>query len=758
MATSVTVRGGGWFLRVGMSACAALMAASLDDGALAAQATSVQVWGAKVLDSRPNDDGLIAQIDMAEDHAVLLLTDGTVVAQGSNVYGQCLAPQAPAGTTFVDVAAGKYHSLALRSDGEIMVWGQSTNGQYAVPPLPLGLTYVDISAGDFFSVALRSDGALVPWGANLPAVLFLPPPLPVGVSYVSIDCGTTVGMAVRSDGLIDAWGSSTYGHASIPPLPAGLSYVAVDAGSSHALAIRSDGTVVGWGGNTSGQLAVPDLPIGETYLSVASGNGASAAVRSDGALLRWGALLPDPFIVESPPAGLAFVSAHAAGARDVLGLLSDHTVHRAGSNSDFQLGLERLGSAAGYSAVAAGRNHVLVLRSDGRITGSGDVLFGGADGAPSLPAGVVYTAIAAGSRHSVALTSAGDVVAWGETASNQTSVPVLPAGVQYVSIASGNRHSLALRSDGVLIAWGRSNEGQLVCPPPPAGASYAAIRAGLDFSVALFSNGEATAWGLNTSGQTNIPAAIPGNPYVALDAGDTHVVLLRADGTLVSVGGNYFGQLGLPSVAPNGLTYVEVACSLTHTTARLSDGSLLTTGTLGSLQATPAGLGVNCTATALDAGASYSMLLLDCASVPTAYCTSGVSSSGCSASISASGAPDVTASSGFTILVSDVEPQRQGLIFYGINGRVASPWGAGGSSFLCVKSPSQRMSVQSSGGTIGACDGTLQQDWLAYVASHPSALGVPFAAGQVVQAQGWYRDPPAVKSTSLSNALEFTLE
>jgi hypothetical protein len=67
------------------------------------------------------------------------------------------------------------------------------------------------------------------------------------------------------------------------------------------------------------------------------------------------------------------------------------------------------------------------------------------------------------------------------------------------------------------------------------------------------------------------------------------------------------------------------------------------------------------------------------------------------------------------------------------------------------------MATQNTGGTDGACDGTLSEDWLAFVAAHPGALGAPFAAGQTVNAQGWFRDPPAAKTTSLSNGLEFTV-
>jgi len=145
--------------------------------------------------------------------------------------------------------------------------------------------------------------------------------------------------------------------------------------------------------------------------------------------------------------------------------------------------------------------------------------------------------------------------------------------------------------------------------------------------------------------------------------------------------------------------------------------------------------------------------------IPTtmAYCTAGVSSNGCVPSISGVGSPSASASSGFTLSIANVEGQKSGLIFYGVSGQAVAPWGVGGSSFLCVKSPTQRLPAQNSGGTNGACDGGISADWLAFIAGNPGALGAPFSAGAVVDAQCWYRDPPAVKTTNLSNALEFTL-
>jgi hypothetical protein len=138
------------------------------------------------------------------------------------------------------------------------------------------------------------------------------------------------------------------------------------------------------------------------------------------------------------------------------------------------------------------------------------------------------------------------------------------------------------------------------------------------------------------------------------------------------------------------------------------------------------------------------------------YCTAGTTTNGCNASMTASGTPSVAATSGFVLSTSNVEGQRTGLIFYGITGPKAAPWGGGSTSFVCVKAPNQRTGSQDSGGTDGGCDGAYSLDWLDYVATHPGALGTPFGAGSIVNTQAWFRDPSAPQTTNLSNALQFT--
>lgn len=143
---------------------------------------------------------------------------------------------------------------------------------------------------------------------------------------------------------------------------------------------------------------------------------------------------------------------------------------------------------------------------------------------------------------------------------------------------------------------------------------------------------------------------------------------------------------------------------------------------------------------------------------PLAYCTSSTSTNGCVATISHVGVPDISASSGFSIRVAGVEPNKQGLIFYGLSGRAISPWAPNSTSYLCVKSPTQRMTLLNSGGTVGLCNGTFSIDWLAFLSANPASLGAPFSAGELVNAQAWFRDPAAAKTTNLSNALEYVTQ
>jgi hypothetical protein len=144
---------------------------------------------------------------------------------------------------------------------------------------------------------------------------------------------------------------------------------------------------------------------------------------------------------------------------------------------------------------------------------------------------------------------------------------------------------------------------------------------------------------------------------------------------------------------------------------------------------------------------------------PTAFCTAGTTTNGCTASIGANANPSVSFANACNVSITGVEGQKNGIVFYGL-AQLPQAWCSmgGGTSFLCVKPPTQRAVTVSSGGAINQCNGTLGLDWNAFQQANPSALGNPWSAGTKVYVQGWFRDPPACKTTSLSNALELTYQ
>ncbi len=137
-----------------------------------------------------------------------------------------------------------------------------------------------------------------------------------------------------------------------------------------------------------------------------------------------------------------------------------------------------------------------------------------------------------------------------------------------------------------------------------------------------------------------------------------------------------------------------------------------------------------------------------------AYCTAGTTSSGCVPALATLGVPSAAASSGFTVRATGVEGQKTGLLFYGTSGPKSAAWAPGNSSFLCVKAPTQRTNSQSTGGAAGACDGMLSLDVRSWLATHPAALGMPLASGEIYNWQGWFRDPLAAGTTNLTNAVQ----
>jgi hypothetical protein len=290
----------------------------------------------------------------------------------------------------------------------------------------------------------------------------------------------------------------------------------------------------------------------------------------------------------------------------------------------------------------------------------------------------------------------------------------------YVEAAGGAWHSLARRSDGSVVAWGNNLAGQCDVPALPAGLSYVEVVAGTNHSIARRSDGSVVAWGNNLAVQCDVPALPAGLSYTEVAAGQLFSVLRRSDDSIVSFGNNHLGQLDLPAL-PAGMRYVEVSASGDRTVAR------------------------------------YELLCPP----PSSYCTAKINSLGCTPSIRFSGIASASASAGFVVSGSNVRNQRNGLLFYGVNGRAASAFQGG---VLCVATPIKRtLATQSGGSALPAndCSGVYSIDMNSFAIGALGGTPLPALTivGTVVDCQFLGRDPgfPAPNNTTLTDGLEYSI-
>jgi alpha-tubulin suppressor-like RCC1 family protein len=205
---------------------------------------------------------------------------------------------------------------------------------------------VRIAANALRSLVLRDDGQVLVWGHTSGGVSTLP----AGLSnVVEIAAGVMHNLALRGDGSVVAWGHNWSGHDITPPESA-TNVVAIAAGMFHSLALRADGTIVGWGNNRAGQIVIPASAT--NLVSIAAGFNFSAGLRADGTVVAWGELPINPSLRATYSCGGHSMSVGVGSVtNDLIALPA---------------------AATNIVALAAGREHLLMLRADGALIFAGN--------------------------------------------------------------------------------------------------------------------------------------------------------------------------------------------------------------------------------------------------------------------------------------------------------------------------------------------------------------------------------------------------
>ena len=185
------------------------------------------------------------KVSAGGDHTVGLKADGTVMAVGDNVYGQC---NVSSWRDIVAVSAGGHHTVSLKADGTVMAVGDNDVGQCNVSSWR---DIVAVSAGDYHTVGLKADGTVMAVGSNYAGRC--------NVSswrdMVAVSAGEEHTVGLKADGTVVAVGDNDDGRCNVSSW---RDMVAVSAGSHHTVGLKADGTVVAVGSNFKGQCNVGD--------------------------------------------------------------------------------------------------------------------------------------------------------------------------------------------------------------------------------------------------------------------------------------------------------------------------------------------------------------------------------------------------------------------------------------------------------------------------------------------------------------------
>lgn len=342
---------------------------------------------------------------------------------------------------------------------------------------------------------------------------------------------------------------------------------ALAGGDRHSVVLKPDGTLLSWGWNGNGQLGIGSItphttpqPIPATQLNnviaVDANTNFSLALKADGSVWGWGC--------------------NFAGQLGLGDTTERHTPHQISP-----------AILSGVTAIAAGDQFAIALKSDGAVMSWGANMFGQLGLGDSIPrliptlipapalSGVI--AIDAGCNHAAALLTNGTVRVWGSNAWAQLGLgdtldrlaPVslpLPAGEWAASIATGGFTTTVITPDHTIISAGINNCGQLglgntgtyLSPQIIAGSnSFASSKlfAGEHHTFGVTASGQLFGWGANWHGQLGIgdvllrtaPALVPVSlvqDILVLASGQNHGLAICADGSLRAWGKNYNGQLG----------------------------------------------------------------------------------------------------------------------------------------------------------------------------------------------------------------------
>ncbi len=167
-------------------------------------------------------------VSCCDSAVVILLSDGTlrIVEDTNNSYGQ---ENVEGWTDIVAIAAGNYHLLALTKDGTVLAVGSNLNGQCDTAALR---DAVAIAVGDNHSLILHKDGTVTALGNNIAGICNTSG----WTDIIAIAAGTLHSIGLKSDGTVVALGNCN--------VDGWNDVIAIFSNATNAVAMKADGTLL----------------------------------------------------------------------------------------------------------------------------------------------------------------------------------------------------------------------------------------------------------------------------------------------------------------------------------------------------------------------------------------------------------------------------------------------------------------------------------------------------------------------------------
>ena len=258
-------------------------------------------------------------------HSVVLHSDGTVTAIGSNSCGQCDVQD---WRDIVSVAAGSSFTLGLRKDGTVLY--ASNRPHINVSSLE---NIAAISAAYEHALALRSDGTVTAIGYNTTGQCNVEG----WRNITAVASGGITSVGLRADGTVITAGGNVGTAANQQPISEWTDITAIAAGFFHVVGLRSDGTVVAAGPNLEYEC---DVSHWTDIVAISAGYNHTVGLKADGTIVTAGSNTYSPHRAEELQ--WSDIISITSGRLHTIGMRADKTLVAFGANSDGQCNVSEL--------------------------------------------------------------------------------------------------------------------------------------------------------------------------------------------------------------------------------------------------------------------------------------------------------------------------------------------------------------------------------------------------------------------------------